>query len=224
MSYYIYLDKLLLPVTPEKLKLKVKNANKTMQLINSGEINLLKAPGLTEIQFDALLPNVRYPYATYKDGFKKASYFLQGLEQLKVNKKAFQFIVSRSKPNGEVLYDTNMKVSLEEYTISEEASLGFDNKVTIKLKQYKDFATKIIKIAIKQENNQTKTVAMQQTQREAVNAPTAKTYTVVKGDSLWKISKKYYNNGAQYTKIYNANKDKIKNPNLIYPGQVLTIP
>ena len=36
--------------------------------------------------------------------------------------------------------------------------------------------------------------------------------------------KKYYGKGNQYTKIYNANRDKIKNPNLIYPGQVLTIP
>jgi nucleoid-associated protein YgaU len=38
------------------------------------------------------------------------------------------------------------------------------------------------------------------------------------GDTLWAIAKKYYGNGAQYTKIYNANRDKIKNPNLIYPG------
>lgn len=51
-----------------------------------------------------------------------------------------------------------------------------------------------------------------------------KSYTVKKGDCLWNIAKKYYGNGAQYTKIYNANKGKIKNPNLIYPGQVLTIP
>ncbi len=50
------------------------------------------------------------------------------------------------------------------------------------------------------------------------------TYTVVKGDCLWNIAKKFYGRGAQYVKIYNANKDKIKNPNLIYPGQVLTIP
>lgn len=50
------------------------------------------------------------------------------------------------------------------------------------------------------------------------------TYTVVKGDCLWNIAKKYYKKGSSYTKIYNANKDKIKNPNLIYPGQVLTIP
>lgn len=50
------------------------------------------------------------------------------------------------------------------------------------------------------------------------------TYMVVKGDCLWNIAKMFYGSGAQYTKIYNANKDKIKNPNLIYPGQVLTIP
>ena len=38
------------------------------------------------------------------------------------------------------------------------------------------------------------------------------------------IAKKQLGNGADYTKIYNLNKDKIKNPNLIYPGQVLTLP
>lgn len=50
------------------------------------------------------------------------------------------------------------------------------------------------------------------------------TYTVVSGDCLWNIAKKFYGSGAQYVKIYNANKNIIKNPNLIYPGQVLTIP
>lgn len=45
-----------------------------------------------------------------------------------------------------------------------------------------------------------------------------------KGDSLWKIAKQFYGNGAQYSKIVSANADKIKNPNLIYPGQVFTIP
>lgn len=51
-----------------------------------------------------------------------------------------------------------------------------------------------------------------------------RTYTVKKGDCLWNIAKKYYGKGSLYTKIYNANKDKIKNPNKIYPGQVLKIP
>lgn len=51
------------------------------------------------------------------------------------------------------------------------------------------------------------------------------TYTVKKGDNLWTLAKKFYGSGADYTKIYEANKDTIgKNPNLIYPGQTFTIP
>lgn len=50
------------------------------------------------------------------------------------------------------------------------------------------------------------------------------TYTVKKGDSLFKIAKKAYNNGNLYMHIFNANKNIIKKPSLIKPGQVLTIP
>ncbi|HKT61684.1 MAG TPA: LysM peptidoglycan-binding domain-containing protein [Gemmatimonadales bacterium] len=49
-------------------------------------------------------------------------------------------------------------------------------------------------------------------------------YTVVKGDSLSKIAKQFYGNASQWKKIYEANKDTIKNPDLIYPGQTITIP
>lgn len=51
------------------------------------------------------------------------------------------------------------------------------------------------------------------------------TYTVKKGDNLWTLAKKFYGSGADYSKIYEANRDTIgKNPNLIYPGQTFTIP
>lgn len=52
----------------------------------------------------------------------------------------------------------------------------------------------------------------------------AKTYTVKSGDSLWKIAQKILGKGSRYPEIHKLNKDKIKNPNLIYPGQVLTLP
>lgn len=55
--------------------------------------------------------------------------------------------------------------------------------------------------------------------------PTAgSTYKVVKGDSLWKISKKAYGNGSLYMKIFNANKKILKDPSKIYVGQILMIP
>lgn len=52
----------------------------------------------------------------------------------------------------------------------------------------------------------------------------ARYYTIKSGDTLWAIASKYYGSGAQYPKIYNANKNIIKNANLIYPGQKILIP
>ena len=55
-------------------------------------------------------------------------------------------------------------------------------------------------------------------------ADTGRTYTVKSGDSLSKIAKQYYDDANKWHRIYEANRDKIKNPDLIYPGQELTIP
>jgi nucleoid-associated protein YgaU len=51
-----------------------------------------------------------------------------------------------------------------------------------------------------------------------------RTYTVAKGDSLSKIAKQFYGSAGEWKKIYEANKDVIKNPDLIYPGQTFKIP
>ncbi len=50
------------------------------------------------------------------------------------------------------------------------------------------------------------------------------TYTVKKGDSLWKIAGRVYGNPLKWPLIYRANKEKIQNPHRIYPNQVLVIP
>jgi nucleoid-associated protein YgaU len=55
-------------------------------------------------------------------------------------------------------------------------------------------------------------------------APPARTYTVAAGDSLSKIAKSVYGDANAWRRIYEANKDQIKNPDLIHPGQVLEIP
>jgi nucleoid-associated protein YgaU len=52
----------------------------------------------------------------------------------------------------------------------------------------------------------------------------AESYTVVKGDSLSKIAKRLYGKASLWKQIFEANRDKIENADLIYPGQVLRIP
>jgi nucleoid-associated protein YgaU len=51
-----------------------------------------------------------------------------------------------------------------------------------------------------------------------------KTYVVANGDSLSKIAKREYGDASKWRRIYEANKDLIKDPDLIYPGQELKVP
>ena len=55
-------------------------------------------------------------------------------------------------------------------------------------------------------------------------APEAKMHTVVSGESLSKIAKKYYGDAMKYNVIFEANKPTLTDPDKIYPGQVLRIP
>ena len=55
-------------------------------------------------------------------------------------------------------------------------------------------------------------------------APASRTYTVVAGDSLSKIAQRELGDASRWRAIYDANRDKIDDPDLIHPGQVLTMP
>ena len=80
--YSIYLDKVLLPIAPKSIKIGFSSQNKTLNLINHGEINILKDPGLLDIEFDAMLPNTKYPFSIYKDGFESADKFIDKIKYL----------------------------------------------------------------------------------------------------------------------------------------------
>ena len=200
--------------TPAKLTIKVKGKNKTLMLLNEGEINFLRAPGLKEITLPLLLPML--------GGSQSPKVYLDMLKQLKIDRKITKFVLVRFSPDGRQLFDTNLPVSVEDYSIVEDAKNGLDVSVDVNLKQWREYETKIISIE-PSDAGQPPDASVEK-EREASGAPNAKTYTVKKGDSLWAIAAKYYGKGSEYAKIVQANPDKISNPNAIYPGQVLMLP
>lgn len=145
MNYDFYLDKTLLPVTPEKLSVKTKSGSQTINLINEGMVSLIKKSELAEIEFECLFPAKKYPFARYPDGFKAPDLFIGELKGLKA--APFQFIVSRNGADGVPLSSTNMTVTLEDFTLSESAKNLFDVTADIRLREYREFKAKVVKAA-----------------------------------------------------------------------------
>jgi len=231
--YALYLDGVQFPVVPSDVKLKIKNQNKTITLINDGEVSQLKTPGLTDISFKLLLPQLqRYPFAAYPNGFRRAEYYLGVLERLKTGKEPFQFILSRTYGRTS-LYDTNMTVSLEDYEIQESASYGSDVMVEVKLKQAKIPTTKTLDIKVEPEGTKTATV---EEVRPTVGKKAAESHTIKSGETLIYIAKAELQDSGRWKELYQLNKEVIesaakahgrsgsRNGSLIYPGTVLQLP
>lgn len=230
-------DVLTFPITPPELTIKVGSNNKTVTLINEGDVNILKSPSLIEVEFEARFPMRQYPYARK---FTKFKTYWDEFKELKEKKKSFRFIVARTTPDGKRTWDTNLLMALEDFELKESADEGDDVIVSFKLKQYKEFGVKQIKLkktstsTNKSKSNTTSTSKKSRSNDDKTKK--SKTYTVKSGDCLWNIAKKYYGNGSKYTVIYKANKSVIEKTakkygkksssqgHWIYPGTKLTIP
>lgn len=216
MAYHLYLCGIEMPELPSSFSVKIGNKNKTVELLNGDTINLLKSKGLQEISLTLAFPMI---------GAKRtAEYYLAKFDKFKRERKPTQLIFTRTTPDGKPLEDTNIKVSIEDYSKDEDASRPFEISVSINLKEYIDYGTQKLTVKKVNKNGKTQKVASVKKERETNNAPKAKTYTVKQGDTLWAISAKYLGSGAKYMTIYNANRNVLSNPNIVKAGQVLTIP
>lgn len=155
--YYMYLGTMQIPIPPAEMKTKIGSRNKTINLLNKGEVNTLRSPALTEVSFKFMLPNTKYPFSQQivrgmiaqlfgvADGM--APSILDMLEELKASLEPFQFIVVRMKDSGKYINSTNMRCTLENYTIQESAEEGYDMYAEITLKKWKDYGTKKIVVS-----------------------------------------------------------------------------
>lgn len=230
--YQFFLGKMLLPVAPSEMTIDTGNNNKTYTMLDDGQINILKGAPLKDISFDFLLPTDNAPYATYSLGVVPSVLIIEYLKKLKDDKEPFQFIVIRLKPNGVPLEYTNLKVSLEEYSINESVQLGFDYKISIRLKEYKTPPSLLgtimsnagkVTTAI---TAVTEAVSLLTSDRDTTSSPEPKNNTVIihivkDGETLWEIAKKYFDDGSKYNLI--AKENNINDPNRLNVGQKLRI-
>lgn len=242
--YYFFLGAMQLPVPPAKMSVKISGKNRTVSLINEGEVNIIKDPGLTEITFDARFPNNRYPWANYDCSlmnstmnstvgtlgnsllnaagnmlaqkftgvsdafsFKKAEFFIDRLEAAKTSRQPFRFIVTRM--NGvNVLFSTNMLVTLEDYSIEEDANRdGTDVTCPLKLKQYRPYGTKTA--TMETDENGNKKLVVHQT-RPSYSVETPSVVDVQKAVTCWEVCRLASGGKLNFRDVMTAN--GISNP------------
>ena len=218
MSYSVYLKisgkKYKLPVNPEEIKKTQKLSIEKYQVLKSGQVSVPKFPELWTYEFSCELPHQEVHYMESGSRADPDRY-IRAITKAQRKKKPVQLIYS----NGET-DDESVKVLIESCTITEKAGEEGDKYLSLSFVQYKTLSKKYVAVV-----TPAATVAQPQTPQPANPAvEQGKTYTVQKGDTLWKIAKQFYGNGSRYPKIVSANSDKIKNPNLIYPGQTFSIP
>jgi len=203
-----------MPVTPATFKLRYRGKNERTALINGGEMTHIRHGEHAQIGFELSLPRKRYPFARYERGFVQPERFLEHFLHLREARRPFRFILSRQAQSGILLANTNMRVTLESFDVVESAKDGDDLLVSMNLREFREFATKRI-----DENKM-----VQRPAREADEPPFEATHTVVRGDNLWNLARRYLGSGQRYPEIFALNRDQIQHPNLIFPGQVLRLP
>lgn len=149
--YKLHIAGTQIPVVPGKIEIKVNGKNETVTLVNEGEVNLIKPAGLSDIEFELLLPAQPYSFAIYDTGFKEPEYYLELFRYLKSSKSYFTIDLAREfpagDPEGKGINQRSFfyfRVTLESYTIIEDAEEGFDLKVKLKFKEYHPFGTKTL--------------------------------------------------------------------------------
>ena len=199
-------DRMRLPVLPSTVEAGSTSNNTTIDINGIGEVMLLGNEDLRTMTIESFFPNQDYFFVEYNNYLEPWD-FVSKILDWKASKKPIRLIIT-----GTVL---NTEMGIENFNYGERDGSG-DVYYTLDLKDYRRLKVKTIakKKEIKQE-----------TKRPVPTKPKQKTYVVKKGDNLWNISKRFYGNGNQWKKIYNANKKVIgSNPNLIYPKQRYVIP
>lgn len=202
-------NKIQLPVKPSDFMVSVSHKNTVVNVIKLGDINLIGKTGLREITLSSFFPAKDYNFSNNSDRKAPVEY-VETLEKWR----------NSGKPIRVIITDTlNMQCTIESFSWGEQDATG-DIYYSIALKEHKKIKAKTSTA----DTTPASTSSSASSTREVKTSTAGGTYTVKKGDTLWKIAKQYYGDGSKYMLIYNANSKKLSNPNTLSIGTVLTIP
>ncbi len=204
-------QKIKLPVNPTKITVKRNSGSESMDIAELGGITILKGRPPPEFSFSSIFPSEKFPGVKVKK-ITSPKTLIGRIGSWIENKRIIHFVVTAC--------NIDIYATIESFTYSESGGDVGTYEYSLTLKEYREIRTRQVKV-----NPNTKTATVSKSEARVDNSSKPKTYTVVYGDCLWNLAKKFYGSGSLYTKIYEANKSLIgPNPNTLYVGWILTIP
>lgn len=214
LTYNAEKEKIQLPVLPESFSTKNGSKNATMDITGLGEIVIMQSRPALQFSFSSFFPATRFP-GIQVSTITKPLTLIERINTWKASKKPVHFIATAC--------GVDIFATIENFDYSEEGGDPGTYQYSITLKEYREITVRQVKI-----DTEKATATVQKEEPRVDNTVTPQTYTVRSGDCLWNIARKYYGDGSQYRKIYEANRAVIDahrgGPNMIWPGDVLTIP
>lgn len=200
------------PVLSEKFEVSYGSNNSKLRVYGVGEVTIIQDSDAANISFSSFFPKHYFSGCNFRD-IPDPKAAVDEILSMMNSKKPVRLTLTGGM-------GISMYATIDKFETWEAGGDPGTIQYKIKFKEYREVTMRQIRV-----NISTRKATVAPAAPRVDNTPAAQTYTVVKGDCLWNIAKKFYGSGAKYTVIYNANKSVIGgNPNLIYPGQVLTIP
>lgn len=186
-----------IPVLPAEVSIATSNKHERIDINKLGQIVLPGNEQLSEFEISSFFPNQLYPFVEYSNILPVWDN-VSKLDKWRKNKNIVKLTVTGTP--------IRMDALIESFEYKQQDGSG-DIYYRIEFVEYERLKVR------------TKSKGVSKVKRPAKKK--AKTYTVKRGDNLWNIAKRFTGSGANYKNIAKAN--GIKNPNKIYPKQVIRL-
>lgn len=202
-----------IPILPGEIEISNSGNSTKYEISGTGEINVIKSPGLAEYSFSSIFPAQDLPYAA--EIVFDPGYYKNLILKWMGTKQPIRFIFTGST------FDINVAASIESFDWKEAAGSPGTIEYTINLREYVFYRPQ--KIVVKKSTSTSKTTTSKKTAR-ANDKQKPKTYKLVSGDTLAKVAKKTLGDSGRWKEIQKLNGIKDSELKSLKVGRVLKLP
>ncbi|MFB6364242.1 LysM peptidoglycan-binding domain-containing protein [Paenibacillus elgii] len=230
-----------IPINPESIEVRETGKGKTYDIVGkgggteetrAGEINVIKNPGLREIKFNSIFParpdpTFKVPYIIEKVPLFEPMWYVGMIRKWMETKHPIRFIYIGSyaeykyQTESKKTADISIPASIESFEWKEVAGSPGDIEYTLSLKEYVFYSARLSKFQAQPNGEK---VLVQQPPARPDERVMPETYTMVSGDTLNKVSKRFYGDTHRARDIQKLNGITDAETTRLLPGRVLKLP